>query len=106
MCLPHTLHACVPVLSCVIHTDLSFLCLQSEVRMLPALCSAIQESTGGEWVLLHTHVCLSNQLGRGCLGPLLPEPIQGISMWSIGVTGDKHVEHWCDRGYACGAALV
>ena len=65
MCLPHTLHACVPVLSCVIHTDLSFLCLQSEVRMLPALCSAIQESTGGEWVLLHMHVCLSNQLGGG-----------------------------------------
>ena len=67
--------------------------------MLPALCSAIQESTGGEWVLLHMHVCLSNQLGRGCPGPLLPEPIQEISMWSIGVTGDKHVEqHWCDRG--------
>ena len=49
--------------------------------MLPALCSAIQESTGGEWVLLHLtcvmHVRLSNQLGRACPDPLLPELIQG-----------------------------
>ena len=45
--------------------------------MLPALCSAIQESTGGEWVLLHMHVCLSNQLGGDVLVHSYLSPYRG-----------------------------